>query len=101
PLTEVQEVEVYSISMALSRPIQRVTSANLSSYGSRSGSGSNLLRVRIIPSERIPFEPLTSVFFGESRYLTHLTIFEKGEELSQSDSSQSTVIGGMSIFLLS
>ncbi|GJU85645.1 NIN-like protein [Tanacetum coccineum] len=93
PLTEVQEVEVYSIFMALSQPIQPVTSAYLSSYGS--GSGSNMLRVRTILGEMISFEPLTSL--GESRYLTHLKIFENGEELSQSDSSQSTVIGGFKL----
>ncbi|GKD59041.1 hypothetical protein Tco_1296550 [Tanacetum coccineum] len=66
-----------------------------------SGSGSNMLRVCTTLSENISFEPLTSAFSGESRYLTLLTVFEKGEELFQSDQSQSTVTGGMSIFLIS
>ncbi|PWA45887.1 NIN-like protein [Artemisia annua] len=51
--------------MSLSRPIQPVSSAYLSSYGS-----------------------------GESKYLPHLKVFEKGEELFQSDPSQSTITGG-------
>ena len=98
-LTGVQEAEVCSISMALSRPIQPDTSAYLSSYGS--GSCSNMLRVRTRLIERVYLEPLTSAFVGDAKYLPHLKIFEKGEELFQSDSSQSTVTSGMSIFLLS
>ena len=97
PFTGFQEAEVCSISMALSRPIQPVTSA----YSSSSGSGSNMLLVCTTLSENISFEPLTSAFSGDSRYLTHLKVFEKGEELFQSDPSQSTVTGGMSIFLMS
>ncbi|PWA75651.1 NIN-like protein [Artemisia annua] len=86
PLTGVQEAEVCSVSMALSKLIQPVTSAYLSS----SGSGSNMLW-------DISFEPLTSAFSRDSRYLTHLKVFEKGEELFQSDPSQSTVTGGFKL----